>query len=109
MPTLRRWFAFRLRTLFVVVALISPLLAWAGYSLNWIRQRNTAILSGGLMWNPCGPQVKPPLLLRPFGETAYGLLDWVDARRISRDEVATLFPEAMVNDFSKSPHIRRLP
>jgi hypothetical protein len=35
--------AFRLRTLFVVVAVLSILLAWVGYSLNWIRQRHEAM------------------------------------------------------------------
>ena len=35
----RRWFSFRLRTLFVVVAVLSIPLAWAGYLLNWIRER----------------------------------------------------------------------
>jgi hypothetical protein len=32
----RRWFAFSLRTLFVVVTLVA---CWLGYELNWIRQR----------------------------------------------------------------------
>ena len=36
---LRRWFAFRLRTLFVLVAVLSIPLAWVAYSLNWIRER----------------------------------------------------------------------
>jgi hypothetical protein len=34
-----RWFAFRLRTLLVVVSVLALPLAWVGYSLEWIRQR----------------------------------------------------------------------
>ena len=33
----RRWFAYRLRTLFVVVTMFG---CWLGYELQWIRQRH---------------------------------------------------------------------
>lgn len=36
----RRWSAFSLQTLFVVVALLATPLGWVAYSLNWIRQRH---------------------------------------------------------------------
>ena len=39
----RRWWQFRLRTLLVAVVVLSIPLAWIGYSLNWIRERNIAI------------------------------------------------------------------
>ncbi len=36
----RPWFSFRLRTLFVLVAITSVPLAWVGYSLNWSARRH---------------------------------------------------------------------
>jgi len=35
----RRWYQFSLRTMFVLVFLMSMPLAWVGYQLKWIRQR----------------------------------------------------------------------
>jgi hypothetical protein len=35
----RRWYQFSLRTMFVLVTVACVVLAWVGYSLNWIRQR----------------------------------------------------------------------
>jgi hypothetical protein len=36
----RRWFAYSLRTLFVVVTVFG---CWLGYQLNWIRERHSLI------------------------------------------------------------------
>ena len=38
-----RWFRFSLRTLFVLVAVISVPLGWFAYQLNWVRERNEFI------------------------------------------------------------------
>ena len=35
---------FGLRTLFVVVVIVSIPCAWVGYSMNWIRQRREAFV-----------------------------------------------------------------
>ena len=68
---LSRYFRFRLRTLLVVVAILSPLLAWTSYSLNWIRERRAA-LSGKeryhLLTVHDPPRTKAPGLLWIFGE-----------------------------------------
>jgi hypothetical protein len=37
--TSRRWYQFSLRTMLILVFVVSIPLAWVGYSLNWIRQR----------------------------------------------------------------------
>ena len=39
----RRWLAFRLRTLFVLVAIASVPMAWVGYQLNWGRERRRVV------------------------------------------------------------------
>ena len=39
----RRWYQFSLRTMFVLVFVVSVPLAWVGYSLSWIRQRHEAL------------------------------------------------------------------
>src|SRR4051812_44517476 len=39
----RRWLRFSLRTMFVLMLLASIPLAWVGYSLNWVRQRQAII------------------------------------------------------------------
>jgi hypothetical protein len=39
----RRWFAFSLRALFVVVTVFG---CWLGYQLNWIRERHEALSTG---------------------------------------------------------------
>jgi len=45
----RRWFAFRLRTLFVLIAVAVPLLTSIGHQLNWVRERR-ALLDEGAFW-----------------------------------------------------------
>jgi uncharacterized protein DUF5906 len=39
----RRWLAFRVRTLFVVVVVLALRLAWTGRSLRWIMQRHAML------------------------------------------------------------------
>ncbi len=39
----RRWFAYSLRTLFVVVTVFGLAVGWFIYQLNWIRQRREAM------------------------------------------------------------------
>jgi len=92
MPTPpRRWLAFRVRTLFVVVALLSVPLAWVGYSLNWIWERHEA-----LQRSPRTPQVprRAPLGLWVFGEEGHGGIVAPDVSEVKRYE--QLFPEAKI-------------
>ena len=105
----RRWFRFRLRTLFVVVTVLS---CWLGYQISWIRQRHVFLASEhgtanslGVPAGNGGKQIAPwPLWA--FGESgAMGVfivakspsvdaLTKYDQDRIS--EARRLFPEASI-------------
>jgi hypothetical protein len=66
----RRWFAFSLRMMFVVVTILGFAMSWVVYQLNWIRERHAfrenhfwiSVVSG---WDP---EVQAPGLLWLFGE-----------------------------------------
>ena len=88
----RRWFRFSLRTLFVVVTIISLPLGWIAYQLSWIQQRHhffSHYQYNGMHMRP-GSEY-PPWSLRLFGESRQGYL-LVDPERI--EEAQRLFPEA---------------
>ena len=95
-PPRRRWFAFRLRTLFVAMALFAIPWTWGAYQLEWIRQRRAFLQPGG----PCekawfGLEVQESLGLKLFGEQGYmdiWLKPGADQRTIDRKNA--LFPEA---------------
>src|SRR5690349_19031409 len=94
----RRWYQFSLRTLFVLVGLVSILMAWVGYSLNWIRQRRALIETG--IVQPATWRIEPataPAGLWLFGESGVSHL-WV--RRTpdqSVEDISRLFPEAGIH------------
>ena len=73
----RRWYQFSLRTMFVLVFVVSVPLAWVGYSLNWIKER-CAILDRGEV------SLVDSELSGVFAE-ARGLL-WIFWRRRSRGD-----------------------
>jgi hypothetical protein len=41
----RRWFAFSLRTMFIMVTMLCIAVAWLTYQLHWIRERHAAMSS----------------------------------------------------------------
>ena len=95
----RRWFRFGLRTLFVAATAVA---CWLGYQLNWIRQRHDALraLPDEIIYRQ-GPEIAPPLSLRPFGEQGVtefaerfsdGITAEIDGSLRSR--LQDLFPEA---------------
>ena len=71
----RRWFRFSLRTLFVLVTIISLPFGWIAYQLNWIQQRHDFFshyqYNGMHMRAGSG---YPPWSLRLFGESRQGYL-----------------------------------
>lgn len=90
----RRWFRFRLRTLFVVSTVIC---LWLGYELNWIRQRQEFVTQeeaklGDRFWTewqthwknepefakrvqwPARPRATAPSLLWLFGERGQSIV-----------------------------------
>lgn len=110
MPTnpARRWFAFRLRTLLVVVVLVCAGLAWVGSSLQWIRARHRFLDEFsqqhlGFMWrsDPLWPATAPARL-RLFGETGVHGLDFnPDVDPGLRDRAQALFPEAEITEIHR--------
>ncbi|HEY1784189.1 MAG TPA: hypothetical protein VGG30_01525 [Pirellulales bacterium] len=90
----RRWFAFRLRTLLILVAITAPVLAWAGYSLKWIEHRH-AFMHKSVVGDYEGrgaPRRTPPGLLWIFGERA---VVWIYCHPGDGPEARRLFPEAI--------------
>jgi hypothetical protein len=118
-PRRRRWFQFRLRTLFVVTTLIG---CWLGYEMNLIRQRHgliareLAIVSAAqaqgmpmrefYFYLACADSAHSPGLLWLFGESGTVglaiLVESVTRERLTPRERARiyaarrLFPEAHI-------------
>ena len=94
----RRRFAFSLRTMFVVVALAGVLLAWIGFLLNWIRDRERFAATRALeYWRDPSDKssVAAPGCLWLFGEPGRGALLVLEPGDIEPDR--RLFPEADVD------------
>jgi hypothetical protein len=82
---------FSLRTLLVLIALISIPMAWTAYQLNWIRQRHEFLRQ--YIKSPM--EVAPaaaPWQLRFFGED--GIVGLYDVPPEVRERADKLFPEA---------------
>jgi hypothetical protein len=121
----RRWFAFRLRTLFVLVAVLSIPLAWAGYPLNWIRERRKFLYMKNEpfdMVDNVPPEMESFMVTflyqdpdtykyydRPrapgglwlFGEEGYPKIEFLHASPELMERTRRLFPEATVENDSK--------
>jgi hypothetical protein len=109
----RRWFAYSLRTLFVVVTVFA---VWLGYSMNWIQQRHKVLndsearmkRAGKGYWDIWGPPaievdhpIPPPFPLGLFGERGHDkvLLFYIvdalpDGVTPEMTRAQRLFPEA---------------
>jgi hypothetical protein len=91
---------FRLRTLFVLIAMLSVPLAWIGYSLEWIRQRHQFLTPNSATYPMTWPlnYKPPPLLLQPFGEEGIDeiILPTKPASPEQIEEARRLFPEAKI-------------
>jgi hypothetical protein len=97
----RRWFQFGLRTMFVVVTLFAMALAWVGYSLNWVRQRQR-FLSDPRMCVVAEQGKNCWGLLWLFGESSFSKVSLATHSKLphaTEDDVTLarrLFPEATV-------------
>ena len=104
----RPWYQFSLRTMFVLVVVVSIPLAWVGYSLNWIRQRrevrNRGISVRTLRDQPCivsfsidgDTYCTAPAGLWLFGEMGFSeILVWGDDKCVA--DTKLLFPEATIH------------
>ncbi len=107
----RRWFRFGLRTMFVVVTVISCVLAW---SVHWVRERHAALRSGRVVsipWSspvdeipfskPVPPSIPPPGMLMLLGETGHYCISFTvggdtptAAEKVEIERLKRLFPEA---------------
>ena len=102
-----KFLRFRLRTLFIVVAVLGIPMGWVAYQLNWIRERH-----GFVTQKHCATTMvifsahtKAPWSLSIFGENPVSALTEVPAEYA--EEGRRLFPEAIVNprpgDFPEPP------
>jgi hypothetical protein len=92
----RRWYQFSLRTMFVGMTLACVVLAWVGYSLNWIRQRQQARGSHPFMyWHEW---VDPNIPLAPDGLWLFGekSVFQIESNEDDTEVIRKLFPEAEV-------------
>ena len=91
---------FSLRTLFVLITLISIPLGWVAYQLNWIRQRRAFVEEfqsyNGLPFIRVDPRYPPPEC--PWSISLFGESPRDDIRvpKQYADEARRLFPEALV-------------
>jgi hypothetical protein len=116
-PSPRRRFQFRLRTLLILVTALALPCAVVGWELNFIRQRQAALvwLKEGAGWaittaeyqqlpdqaphNPSGPAMEIPAWRRWLGDEPIAAIGF--ERRIpkaDRERVRRLFPEAEISD-----------
>jgi len=98
----RRWFRFSLRTLFVLVAVVSIVLGWVESNRRWIRDRHNALnyAQQSTIWNiwenPADERL--PWGLRILGERCYQLtvFDPIEQDEESRiQRFRELFPEGI--------------
>ena len=97
----RCWFAFRLRTLFAVVAALPVPLGWFAHSVNWIRQRHRIRETVGVLiyeHESLDPHrgVRPPSPLRIFGEKGAVEIDLCIGDKALADDVRRWYPEATI-------------
>jgi hypothetical protein len=89
---------YSLRTLFVLVAIASVPMGWAGCQLNWIRQqhgflRRAAVCEDSSILNDSACPIKAPWELRLFDEPPVKVIVVPNAMT---DEASRLFPESLV-------------
>ena len=89
---------FRLRTIFVAIAVISLPLGWIAYQLNWIRQRQGFLSRGAVLdesghLNDSACPVKAPWELSLFGEPPVKM---ITVPNDMTDEARRMFPESFV-------------
>jgi uncharacterized protein (DUF2236 family) len=101
----RRWFQFRLRTLFVLVALFSVPMGWISYQLYWIHQRHAFRANPDVL-----PFVltitevpKTPWQLKLLGERDPPRL--VVAEDLA-DEARSLFPGVAIETYTREERAR---
>jgi hypothetical protein len=104
----RRWFAYSLRTLFLVVMVLAAFGYWLGWNINVVHQRQALRTRGDVMFGT-GSAEENERILRVAKPTAQPSLSYI--RRLLGDEpaeavlvfedpvfslVVSLFPEATV-------------
>jgi hypothetical protein len=102
----RRWFAFSIRTLFVLVTVLG---CWFGYSMNWIHQRRERARDDDAFVEISNstPPIPAPFVLRLLGEEGVWRVSIPgDAPDDDLERTKTLFPEANVNRSQIRPFTR---
>ena len=88
---------FRLRTLFLLVAIASVPMGWVAYQLNWIHQRKEFYARYKMNYTHQLPRLRPvkhPCPLQLFGESGR---DYIAVPKEFMPEAKRLFPEAIIN------------
>ena len=102
--TVSRYFRFRVRTLLVLVFVVSLLFWRVAYCLHWIKERDRFIHAEKYgeqkAWSMHGKSegTGPPWQLAPFGDEGFIFIkigDWAEPGTVER--VQLLFPEATVS------------
>lgn len=98
---------FRLRTMLLIVTALAIPMAWVGYQLNWIRQRQSQsekwfaedmIRTFGHVGGRHDPEA--PGWLPLFGERGIAEISFYTDGDLKRKDIERLFPEAEINEFS---------
>jgi hypothetical protein len=109
----RRWFQFKLRTLFVAMTVLRIALGWVAYSLSWIRERHQFLstrrqyfdeslleqmeaqsIFNGMSHRPVKPTVAAPRGLWLFGEQGAARVIVITPNDL--EAARRLFPEAKI-------------
>ena len=100
---LHRWYAFSLRTVFVVVTVVG---CWLGYEVHWIRSRTQTsndlraqghIVRVRISGSASSPDAKIPFWRCWFGDSPVGVIEYLGKwREGERERLQSLFPEANV-------------
>jgi hypothetical protein len=96
----RRWYQFSLRTMFVLVFVVSAPLAWVGCSLSWIRQRHEALDARQVYDSSGSAATTAPGGLWLFGDR--GVIT-IFCSAENAELARRLFPEALISSLSPSP------
>ena len=114
-PAKFRWFAFSLRTMFIMVAMLCLAISWVTYQVRWVRERHSSMellrgrltFANGTLYKNGNERfvtfwvhvkIKPaPWSLRVLGEPGAGYLifDLPDSGP-ELTQLRSLFPEASI-------------
>jgi hypothetical protein len=98
----RRCFAFRLRTLFVAVAVLSIPMSWVAYQMKWIRERHAFLASDDVdeysTFHFHAGERQSPDGLWILGEPGVHWIFLNEGHALTASQIMRLFPESEIAD-----------